>query len=102
MMFTDDSEGYSVFSTEDGRCLPTCLARPASNSIYERVLLQMIVAQLDKKLPLSIVCVLLGISPASDVLFLIAQDDGTDIEFRNVDFYTSDAGEIPKRTQTTF
>jgi hypothetical protein len=35
-------------------------------------------------------------------LFLIAQDDGTDIEFRNVGFYTSDAGEIPKRTQTTF
>ena len=27
---------------------------------------------------------------------LIAQDDGTDIEFRNVGFYTSDAGEIPK------
>ena len=36
------------------------------------------------------------------LLFLIAQDDGTDIEFRNVGFYTSDAGEIPKRTQTTF
>ena len=34
-------------------------------------------------------------------LFLITQDDGTDIEFRNVGFYTSDAGEIPKRTQTT-
>ena len=34
-------------------------------------------------------------------LFLLAQDDGTDIEFRNVGFYTSDAGEIPKRTQTT-
>ena len=33
-------------------------------------------------------------------LFLIAQDDGTDIEFRNVGFYISDAGEIPKRTQT--
>ena len=32
----------------------------------------------------------------------IAQDDGTDIEFRNVGFYTSDAEEIPKRTQTTF
>ena len=30
--------------------------------------------------------------------FLIAQDDGTDIEFRNVVFYTLDAGEIPKRT----
>ena len=30
--------------------------------------------------------------------FLIAQDDGTDIEFSNVGFYTSDAGEIPKRT----
>ena len=36
-----------------------------------------------------------------NVGFLIAQDDGTDIEFRNVGFYTSDAGEIPKRTQTT-
>jgi hypothetical protein len=34
--------------------------------------------------------------------FLNAQEDGTDIEFRNVGFYTSDAGEIPKRTQTTF
>ena len=34
-------------------------------------------------------------------LFLIAQDDGTDIEFRNVGFHTSDVGEIPKRTQTT-
>jgi hypothetical protein len=31
----------------------------------------------------------------------IAQYDGTDIEFRNVGFYTSDAGEIPKRTQAT-
>ena len=31
----------------------------------------------------------------------IAQDNGTDIEFRNVGFYTSDAGEIPIRTQTT-
>ena len=30
--------------------------------------------------------------------FIIAQDDGTDIEFRNVGVYTSDAGEIPKRT----
>ena len=30
--------------------------------------------------------------------FLIAQDYGTDIEFRNVGFYTSDAGEIPKKT----
>ena len=33
-------------------------------------------------------------------IVLIAQDNGTDIEFRNVGFYTSDAGEIPKRTQT--
>jgi len=24
------------------------------------------------------------------------QDDGTDIEFQNIGFYTSDAGEIPK------
>ena len=30
--------------------------------------------------------------------FLIAQDEGTHIEFRNVGFYTLDAGEIPKRT----
>jgi hypothetical protein len=29
------------------------------------------------------------------------QDDGTDIEFRNVGFYTSDVGEIPKRTKST-
>jgi hypothetical protein len=48
-MFTDVSEGYAAFSSEDGRCLPTCLARPRSNTIYERVLLQMMVAQLDKK-----------------------------------------------------
>ena len=27
-----------------------------------------------------------------------SMEDGTDIEFRNVGFYTSDAGEIPKRT----
>ena len=37
-----------------------------------------------------------------EVFAYFAQDDGTDIEFRNVGFYTSDAGEIPKRTQTTF
>ena len=36
------------------------------------------------------------------LITIIAQDDGADIEFRNVGFYTSDAGEIPKRTQTTF
>ena len=29
---------------------------------------------------------------------VLGQDDGTDIEFRNVGFYISDAGEIPKRT----
>ena len=29
---------------------------------------------------------------------MIAQGDGTYIEFRNVGFYTSDAGEIPERT----
>jgi hypothetical protein len=34
------------------------------------------------------------------VLFLLAQDDGTDTEFRNVGLYTSDAGEIPKRILT--
>ena len=32
------------------------------------------------------------------LLFPIAQDDGTDSEFRNVGFYNSDAGKIPKRT----
>ena len=31
----------------------------------------------------------------------IVLGDGTDIEFRNVGFYTSEAGEIPKRTQST-
>jgi len=36
------------------------------------------------------------------VLFLLAQDDGTDTEFRNVGLYTSDGGEIPKRILTTF
>jgi hypothetical protein len=33
--------------------------------------------------------------------WLIAQDDGTDIESRNVGYYTSDAGEIPRRIQNT-
>jgi hypothetical protein len=33
---------------------------------------------------------------------VLGDQDGTDIESRNVGFYTSDAGEIPKRTQTTF
>jgi len=32
---------------------------------------------------------------------LIAQDDGTDIEFRNIGFYTSDA-EFPKEHRLTF
>ena len=41
-------------------------------------------------------------SVPSSWAILIAQDDGTDIEFRNVGFYTSGAGEIPKRTQTAF
>ena len=35
-------------------------------------------------------------------LFLLAQDDGTDTEFRNVGLYTSDAGEITKRILTTY
>jgi hypothetical protein len=48
-MVTDVSEGYAAFAPDDGRYLPTCLARPRSNSIYERVLLQMMDAQLDKK-----------------------------------------------------
>jgi len=34
--------------------------------------------------------------------FLLAQDDGTDTEFRNVGLYTSDDGEFPKRILTTF
>ena len=46
-MVTDVSERYAAFSPEDGRCLPSCLARPGSNSIYERVFLQMMVGQLD-------------------------------------------------------
>ena len=48
-MATDISEGNAAFSFEDGRCLPSCLARCGSNSIYERTLLQMTVVQLDKK-----------------------------------------------------
>lgn len=49
MIVTDVSEEYAAFAPDDGRYLPTCLARPGSKSIYERVLLQMMVAQLDKK-----------------------------------------------------
>jgi hypothetical protein len=65
-----------------------------------------------------IVCVLLGISPASDCDFLTfrnplsvpsspstlhpAFEDGTDRGFRNVGKSQSDAGEIPKRTHTIF
>ena len=30
------------------------------------------------------------------VLFLLAQDDGSDTEFQNVGLYTSDAGKFPK------
>jgi hypothetical protein len=48
-MVIEVSEGYAAFAPDDGRYLPTCMARPGSNSIYERVLLQMVVAQLDKK-----------------------------------------------------
>ena len=33
---------------------------------------------------------------------MLAQDDGTDTEFRNFGLYTSDAGEIPKRILTAF
>jgi hypothetical protein len=44
---------------------------------------------------MNIVCVLLGISPASDC------DCGTDRGFRNVSKSQCDAGEIPKRTHTT-
>ena len=64
-----------------------------------------------------VVSILLGISPASEVYkpmfrnsvsvpsswaFLLAQDDGTNTEFRNVSLYNSDAGEITKRILTTF
>ena len=62
-MVTDVSKGYAAFAPDDGRYLPTCLARPGSNSIYERVLLQMMVAQLDKKY-----------MSFYDVVTLIAQD----------------------------
>jgi len=48
-MVTDISEGYAAFSPEDGRCLPSCLVRHGSNSIYERTLFHVMVAQLDKE-----------------------------------------------------
>ena len=61
------------------------------------------------------VCFLLGDSPASDLYMLTFQntlsvpsskagafEDGTDRVFRNVGIYKSDAGESPKRKQTTF
>ena len=61
----------------------------------------------------SVVCFLLGGSPASDLYMptflntldvpsLKAFEDGTDRVFRNVGIYKSDAGESPKRKQTTF
>ena len=63
------------------------------------------------KLP-AVVCFLLGDSPASDLymptfrnticsIFTTAFEDGTDRVFRNVGIYKSDAGESPKRKQTT-
>ena len=58
-----------------------------------------------------VVCFLLGDSPASDLYMPTfwntlsvpsAFEDGTDRVFRNVGIYKSDAGESPKRKQTTF
>ena len=64
---------------------------------------------------LNLVCILLGISPASDCGFPTfrntlsvpsskashpAYEDGTDRVFRNVGKPQSDAGEIPKRIHT--
>ena len=61
----------------------------------------------------NVVCFLLGDSPASDLYMPTfrntlsvpsskAFEDGTDRVFRNVGIYKSDAGESPKRKQTTF
>ena len=62
----------------------------------------------------NVVCFLLGDSPASDLYMPTfrntlsvpsskagAFEDGTDRVFRNVGIYKSDAGESPKRKQTT-
>ena len=61
----------------------------------------------------NVVCFLSGDSPASDLYmptfrntlsvpsFTPAFEDGTDRVFRNVGLYKSDAGESPKRKQTT-
>jgi len=50
----------------------------------------------------NVVCFLLGDSPASDLYMPTpAFEDGTDTVFRNVGIYKSDAGESPKRKQTT-
>jgi hypothetical protein len=54
---------------------------------------------------LNIVCILLGISPASDCdlpTLHPAFEDGTDRGFRNVSKSQSDTGEIPKRIHTMF
>ena len=64
---------------------------------------------------LNVVCFLLGDSPAFDLYMPTfrntlsvpsskagAFEDGTDRVFRNVSIYKSDAGESPKRKQTTF
>ena len=60
----------------------------------------------------AVICFLLGDSPASDYicrrfgtlyLFHLQRfEDGTDRVFRNVGIYKSEAGESPKRKQTTF
>ena len=58
-----------------------------------------------------LVCILLGISPASDCCMPTfrntlsvpsSYEDGTDRVFRNVSIQQSDAGEIPKRIHTRF
>ena len=55
----------------------------------------------------NVVCFLLGDSLASDLYMPTFQNtlsvpDGTDRVFQNVGIYKSDAGESPKRKQTTF
>ena len=63
----------------------------------------------------TILCFLLGSSPASELYmltfwntlsvpssYLRAYDGGTDRVFRNVGIYNSDAGELPKRKHNIF
>jgi hypothetical protein len=49
---------------------------------------------------LYVLCFLLGNSPASEFINLLAYEDGTDKLFRNVGIKNSDAGELPRRKHT--